>query len=363
MPTVTVFMPVYNGETYIKDAIQSILDQTFSDFELLIIDDGSTDNTVQIINNLNDSRIRLVENKENKGLPYTRNKGLKLAKGEYIAFMDSDDISHKERLEYQVESFNNNSEIDIVSCKMHLVDESFNLKDARYLMDKKYPMKVLKKGVESFVLRLNKYPKINIMLLFSCPIVNPGTMVKKKSIINKNINYREDYFVAQDYSFWVDCQINDLKFEILDKNLLFYRAGHTNISQISKKNKSKQRKNLINSIKERWLKDNGFHLNSDHFKMFLEMNSEGNHNINKTKDEYGKYGSVLKELIDINKRINRFNHTDFSYVLQVHWCNLILNNDTLTFRDKVNYLFSCSINKSFASFVYCFLLFMRRILR
>ena len=92
-PKVTVFMPVYNGEKYLREAIDSILNQTFTDFEFLIINDGSTDSSVEIINSYDDSRIRLIHNEKNLKLVATLNKGLDLARGKYIARMDCDDIS------------------------------------------------------------------------------------------------------------------------------------------------------------------------------------------------------------------------------------------------------------------------------
>ena len=107
-PKVTVFMPVYNGEKYLNEAIDSILNQTFNDFELLIINDGSTDKSAEIIKSYNDPRIRFVENEENLKLAKTRNKGLELALGEYFVPMDCDDISHPERIQKLVEFMEKN---------------------------------------------------------------------------------------------------------------------------------------------------------------------------------------------------------------------------------------------------------------
>jgi glycosyltransferase involved in cell wall biosynthesis len=109
-PKITVFMAAYNSENYISDSIKSILDQSFSDFELLIINDGSTDLTVDIIEKFNDPRIRLVHNDKNRGLTYTRNVALTEALGEYIAILDSDDIAVKNRLELQYNFFQQHPE-------------------------------------------------------------------------------------------------------------------------------------------------------------------------------------------------------------------------------------------------------------
>lgn len=101
-PVITCLMSVYNGETYLREAMDSILDQTYTNFEFLIINDGSTDDTVNIIKSYDDPRIRLVHNEENIGLTKSLNKGIDLANGEYIARMDADDISLPKRFERQL---------------------------------------------------------------------------------------------------------------------------------------------------------------------------------------------------------------------------------------------------------------------
>ncbi len=113
-PRITVIMPVYNCELYIKEAIDSILNQTFTDFEFLIIDDASTDKTVSIIKEYKDFRIQLIEKEGNKGISDSLNYGLKVAKGEYIARMDGDDISLPERFVKQVTFLDSNP--DVILC-------------------------------------------------------------------------------------------------------------------------------------------------------------------------------------------------------------------------------------------------------
>ena len=113
MKKVSILMPMYNSEKYIKESINSILNQEYKNFELIIVDDGSIDSSIEIVKEYNDSRIKLYENIENKGLPYTRNKLLSLATGEYIALFDSDDIALKNRIKAQVEFLEKNKNIDI----------------------------------------------------------------------------------------------------------------------------------------------------------------------------------------------------------------------------------------------------------
>jgi glycosyltransferase involved in cell wall biosynthesis len=113
-PKVTVLMSVYNGEEHLREAIDSILNQTYKNFEFLIIDDGSTDGSVNIIRSYLDPRIRLIKNKKNIGITRSLNKGLKLARGEYIARMDDDDIAFPERLEKQVRFLNEHVNVGLV---------------------------------------------------------------------------------------------------------------------------------------------------------------------------------------------------------------------------------------------------------
>jgi glycosyltransferase involved in cell wall biosynthesis len=120
---ITIIMPAYNVEKYIKEAIDSILCQTYSNFELIIADDGSTDKTKKIIESFNDSRIVVSHNIKNKGKTDTVNRLLKLAKGEYITIHDSDDISHIHRLELLLKKFEKDKELGMVGSWAEIVAE------------------------------------------------------------------------------------------------------------------------------------------------------------------------------------------------------------------------------------------------
>jgi glycosyltransferase involved in cell wall biosynthesis len=121
-PKVTVFIPVYNREKYVGDAIESILAQTFSDFEILLVDDGSTDHSVDLIRSYTDPRIRLACNEENLGIPKTRNKGVELARGQYMAMLDSDDRAYPHRLEKQVAFLDNHPDYAQVGSWCRMMD-------------------------------------------------------------------------------------------------------------------------------------------------------------------------------------------------------------------------------------------------
>ena len=124
MPKVSVVMSVCNSEPFIRDAINSILGQTFQDFEFIIINDGSTDGSLQIIQSYGDSRIRITS-QENLGLTKSLNKGIGIARGEYIARQDADDISEPSRLEKQVAVLEQNSRAVLVSSNIRYFSEAW----------------------------------------------------------------------------------------------------------------------------------------------------------------------------------------------------------------------------------------------
>ena len=129
MPLLTVLMPVYNAEKFLAESINSILSQTYSDFELLILDDGSTDNSLKIIEAYakEDKRIKILVNKTNQGEAKCRNRLLKNSKTEFIAWMDADDISLEDRLQTQMDFLKQNPKIDAVGVQYSAFGSSGNL--------------------------------------------------------------------------------------------------------------------------------------------------------------------------------------------------------------------------------------------
>ena len=122
MPKISVLMCVYNDEDWLKNSIDSIVNQTFTDFEFVIVNDGSTDNSLEIINSYSDDRIRIINNEENLGLPKSLNRGLNLCKSELIARMDADDISMNNRLEKQYKYLKKNKEIALIGGQAEYID-------------------------------------------------------------------------------------------------------------------------------------------------------------------------------------------------------------------------------------------------
>jgi hypothetical protein len=123
-PRVSVVIGAYNGERFLRPAIESIISQTFRDFELIVVDDCSTDRTPQILSEFKDDRIRVVRNERNLGIAETLNNGIAVARGEYVALQDHDDVSLPARLECQVAFLDKNAQVGMVGSSCSLIDEA-----------------------------------------------------------------------------------------------------------------------------------------------------------------------------------------------------------------------------------------------
>ena len=131
---ISVLMPVYNSELYLKDAVQSILDQSYKNFEFIIIDDGSVDNSLDILESFKDDRIKLVKKKNNNGYTSLLNESIDYAKYDYLARMDSDDVSHKDRLLKQFKFLLQNKDFSVVGSNIRLINTK-----GQFIRNGKYP--------------------------------------------------------------------------------------------------------------------------------------------------------------------------------------------------------------------------------
>lgn len=214
MVKISVIMPTYNSEKYLKASIDSILNQTFKDFEFLIIDDNSTDKTREIINSYKDERIRLI-NGTQKSLAAALNIGIKQAKGEFIARMDSDDISSPKRFEEQLNIFEKHSDIGILGTKAELITNK--------------PIK------EKYFLQLfyqNK-PKLfyigAINVLNTCVFCHPTVMFRREIFEKYNLYYDENCIAGEDQELWTRAVLYT-RLAVLNRPLLKYRVHESNLT-------------------------------------------------------------------------------------------------------------------------------------
>ena len=221
---VTVLMAVYNSEEFLCDAIDSILNQTFSDFEFIIIDDGSKDDSINIVEKyaLSDSRILFVKNPVNIGLAGSLNIGILLARGKYIARQDADDISALNRLELQTNYALKNVEVDIVGSNCFIIDIKSDTvyEDRRYGKDKNFFNKLL-----------------NREAIFP----HGSALMKKEKIIECGM-YDKRFYYVQDGELWLRALSYGANIFVMDKSLYYYRVTPVSSS------KRKQVKTMFNKV-------------------------------------------------------------------------------------------------------------------
>ena len=289
-PTISVIMPVYNGEKFLNEAINSILTQTFTDYELIIINDGSTDNTEKIVLSYDDSRIIYVKNEYNLKLIKTLNKGVELAKGKYIARMDADDISLPIRFEKQVEIFNSYTGIDIVNINSYSLSE-----EGRYFRRQKSAVTL---GFEA----------IKYLIPLQNFICHPGVVVKSELL--KNYKYIDDLSKEhiEDFDLWNRMLKDGCICYTIDECLIYYR---NNIASINRTQKDKQVERMYllcsNLIEEQF----NFQFNSNSLKILLGEKVQGGYDILK---RFSK--EILAYLLLIK---NNFPISSFGYREMEQW--------------------------------------------
>jgi glycosyltransferase involved in cell wall biosynthesis len=209
-PRVSVVMPVYNGEKHLRQAINSILKQTFTDFEFIIIDDGSTDGTAEILASYHDKRIKLIKNHQNRGIAISSNLGLSAAHGGYIAPMDQDDISSPERLLVQVQFLDNNLSIDAVGSWYEIIDENGH-------------------STGEIIKPISLPLALRWVTFFNPPVLNPTVMMRRR-ILDLGGQYDTSVDVAADYGLWTSQNLN-VSFSNIQCPLLKYRVHELNTSR------------------------------------------------------------------------------------------------------------------------------------
>lgn len=207
-PFVSVIMPVYNGEKYLQEAIDSVLEQSYTYFELLLINDGSTDNSKEIILSYNDPRIRYFENEKNLRLIATLNKGIALSKGDLIARMDADDVCMPNRFEEQVAFFNKHDDIDLCGSWAFRIDGEGK--------------------ITGKIRNIDSVELLKCATYFTCPFVHPSVMIRAN--VMKNNLYDPGFPDVEDTELWHRLSVQGCKMANIPRYLLKYRWHGENIS-------------------------------------------------------------------------------------------------------------------------------------
>lgn len=217
-------MPFFNADKYIGTAIQSILNQTFEDFELLLIDDGSTDASLTVVSENDDSRIRILQNSKRLGNYAARNMGIRSARGQYVCMMDADDISLRDRLLVQVQFLEKNKAVGAIGALSQIINEDGKIIGA--------------------ISRPNKYRTLKVHLIMDNQVTQSTLMVRHSLIVKHNLFYNEALLYAGDYEFVLRAS-RLFRIENLNVVLLQYRSHANQISQ----EKSKEQIAIANYIR------------------------------------------------------------------------------------------------------------------
>lgn len=218
LPLVSILMPVYKTAPYLREAMDSMLSQTFTDFELIVLDDCSPDNAEEILDSYTDPRIVRYKGEKNAGLSNVLNVGIGMARGKYIARMDSDDLSMPERLQIQVDYLEAHPDIDLVSVGMRL----FGAKDEVWL-------------------REQDPEKVKIIALFHSPILHASSMWRRDSFEKHGLRFRQEMVPAEDYDLWTRALVKGLRLVNLRQVLYKYRIHPEQATTQTDKTTSKSR--------------------------------------------------------------------------------------------------------------------------
>ncbi len=295
-PQISVLMPVYNGEKYLTEAIPSILSQTFKDFEFLIIDDGSTDKSAEIILSLKDPRIKYIANEKNMGLPYSLNRGLDLAKGKYIARMDADDIALPKRLQKQAGFMDTHPDIAVLGTWTRTFGGD---------------------RAESVHKYFAKDDDIRASLLFNTSLAHPTVMLRKSTLDAYQLQYDASYrYFEEDYDLWVRMSKKN-QLANLPEVLLKYRLHNKSVTHIN----TETRKAGVSAIRQKQLETLGLSPNEEDMRIHNSICPTSGENIETFLQKEERW---LKKIIEANKNI--YAEDSLRKIIYARWYLICMTN-------------------------------------
>lgn len=268
MPKISVIMPAYNAEKYIKEAIDSILTQTYGDFELIVLNDCSRDSTEQIILSFADDRIVYLKNEQNMGVAATLNRGLSVAKGEYVARMDADDVSLPERFAQQVAYLDANPDVAVLGTNVETFNEDGPLFTGWSATDP---------------------AQMKVDLLFSCGLAHPSVMMRRDVILELG-SYDLAFEGLEDYECW--CRVaENHQVTTLSQVLFRYRVHGAQVT----KNPSAKYMERLRALKVRQLAQLGIAPDCPGRELFCAGGKP------KTKEEICHTAQLYSQMLAANK--------------------------------------------------------------
>jgi len=304
-PAISVVMSVYNSSSYLKEAVDSILQQSFNDFEFLITDDCSEDDSRQILKDYlsKDNRITLILNDKNEGLTVNLNRMVTKARGKYIARMDSDDISMPDRFEKEYNFMELNPQVGLLGSHS----------------------RIIKNGSRDKILkRPSEHEEIRSALLFENIITHSSVFLRNSLLKEHVINYDTRFRIIQDYELW--SRLADItEFRILPDVLVYYRMTDTNLCAVTA-HKQNYRENFLKTIYKYQFDHNGFKFTEDQIDTHISI---GYKTKNSSPEIIDDSESWLKSLIDQNNHTNKFDQKIFNKYISLYWFKICTKSSKL----------------------------------
>lgn len=290
-PQISVVMAVFNGELFLPEAIESILNQTLPDFEFIIICDPSTDNSLEIIQSYQDSRIMLLRNENKLGLAQSLNRGLEKASGKYVVRMDADDISLPERLAIQVAYMESHREVGVCGSWVKIIGD-----DGGWIRELPVDSDILK-----------------CILPFGCLIAHPTVIMRRDLLLEYNLFYNPAFLYSEDYELWTRCARH---FHLANQNQVLYWYRH-HAQQASRS--AKEREHFAGLVMFKELQYLGVDMSDEEFEFHKELSVW---RIRASKSFADKTKQWLKKLIEANGRTNYYPEPCFSEMIKERWLTI-----------------------------------------
>jgi glycosyltransferase involved in cell wall biosynthesis len=289
IPRVSVVIPVFNGERHIRESLDSLIAQTFADFEIVVVDDGSTDNSVAIVNSYGDPRIRLTRHDRNLGVPATRNEGVAVALGEYVAFLDCDDVALPHRLAKQVACLDADPDLAMVGSWVEIIDN-----DSRSTGD------VWKYAATSEI--------IKPLLLFQNTFAQ-STVMMRKSVLPDPL-YGE-FPQAEDYDLWIRIASSH-KVMNIQEVLAKYRFHAGSLSR----DRSDEMEACVKCIHTSQLEELGVTPTLEQLKLHRKVGGMQYGMLARNKDETDSW---LQMIYSANRERGVYSPEELGHVVARHW--------------------------------------------
>lgn len=300
-PLVSVLIPCYNVEDYVVEAVSSIMSQTYTNLEIIIVNDSSSDGTANKLDELahRDSRIKIYTNDVNLKLIKTLNKGVDLCNGKYIARMDADDISFPIRIEKQVEFLEQNEDYDVVSTMFYTFRTG--------------------KAKRNLYINPVTYEELQAYLLFRSGICHPAVMVRKTLFTELGLKFEEKYLHVEDYALWSKA-LYCTKLANLNEPLLYYRVHEHQVSSLNEKKQIDNKKEVFKIHCEK------LGLSSSEEDLDIYASVAECVPTHSSLEYLEKCEAFMKTLLDRNRNDQFCSPEYLNRILSLHWIRLCANS-------------------------------------